>query len=67
MAVIVYSSIPDLARKLKLELSEEEFKRLISELIKNNTADFQEYRQDSIPYGTYAPVVKVCSACGRPL
>lgn len=67
MSVIVYSSIHELARKLKSELSEEEFKQLIRALIRNNTAEFQEYRRDSVAYGTYAPTIKVCSVCGRPL
>jgi hypothetical protein len=67
MAVIVYSSISVLAKKLKSDLSEAEFKQLIRQLIRNNTAEFQEYKRDSIAHGTYAPVVKVCSACGRPV
>lgn len=67
MAFIIYSSIDDLADRLKSELSEDEFKQLIRELIRNNTAEFQEYRKDSVAYGTYAPIVKVCSVCGRPI
>lgn len=67
MAVIVYSSISDLARSLKSDLSEEEFKQLIKYLIRNNTAEFQESKRDSIASGTYAPIVKVCSVCGRPV
>ncbi len=67
MAVIIYSSIPALAHQLKSELSEEEFKQLIKELVRNNTAEFQEYREDSIAMGNYARIVKVCVACGRPM
>jgi hypothetical protein len=66
MTFIVYSSIPELAHRLKSELSEEEFQQLIRVLISNNTAEFQEYRRDSVAAGNYAPIVKVCLACGRP-
>ena len=67
MSVIVYSSIPELAHKIRAELSEDEFKLLIKLLIRNNIAEFSEYRQDSTASGTYAPVSKVCLACGRPM
>jgi chemotaxis methyl-accepting protein methylase len=67
MAVIVYSSISELARRLESELSEEEFKQLIRELVRNNTAEFHEYRRDSLAAGNYAPIVRVCLACGRPI
>lgn len=67
MAVIVYSSIPELAHKIKSELSEYEFKQLIKQLVENNTAQFSEYRQDTTASGTYAPISKVCLACGRPM
>ncbi len=66
MSSIIYSSIPDLAYKIKLGLSEEELKELIQEIFRGDIQKFSEYR-DSIAYGTYAPVSKVCSTCGRPL
>jgi hypothetical protein len=67
MAYIIYSSIPQLARQLEGQLTEDEFKELIRELVRNNTAEFQEYRRDDIARGNYAPVVKTCVACGRPM
>jgi hypothetical protein len=67
MPIIVYDSIPKLARRLKSSLTEEDFKELIYELVKNNEAEFQEYRRDDIPRGYYAAVSKTCPSCGRPL
>lgn len=67
MAVIVYNSVPQLARKIRLELSKDERRQLVRELIKDDLAEFSEYRQDATASGTYAPVSKVCSACGRPI
>lgn len=67
MAELIYYSIPQLARRLNSELSEEEFKQLIRELVSNNTAEFHEYRRDSLAAGNYAPIVKACLACGRPI
>lgn len=67
MASITYYSIPELSRKLRSELSEAQFKELIKELVRNNSAEFSEYKRDSIPYANYAPVVKTCIACGRPI
>ncbi len=67
MPIIAYNSIPQLAIRLKSHLTEEEFKELIYELVKNNEAEFQEYRRDDIPRGYYAAVSKTCPSCGRPL
>lgn len=67
MPLITYNSIPHLARRLKSNLTTEEFKELIYELVKNNEAEFQEYRRDDIPRGYYAAVSKTCPTCGRPL
>lgn len=67
MAYIIYSSIPQLANQLKENLTTKEFKQLIRELVTNNVAEFQEYRRDDIAKGNYAPVVRTCIACSRPL
>lgn len=67
MAYIFYSSIPQLASELKENLTTEEFRQLIRELVRNNVAEFQEYRRDDIAKGNYAPVVRTCVACNRPL
>lgn len=67
MAYIIYNSIPQLARQLEANLTEDEFRQLIRELVKNNIAEFQEYRRDDIAKGNYAPVVKTCIVCGRPM
>ena len=66
MPVITYSSIPKLARKIRAELSEDEFKLLIKHLVRNNIAEFTEYKRDATASGTYAPISRVCLACGRP-
>jgi len=67
MAYIAYNSIPQLARQLESNLTEDEFRQLIRELVRNNIAEFQEYRRDDIAKGNYAPVVRTCVACGRPM
>jgi hypothetical protein len=67
MAHIVYNSIPQLARQLEADLTEDDFRQLIRVLVRNNIAEFQEYRRDNIAQGNYAPVVKTCVACGRPM
>lgn len=67
MAYITYNSIPQLARQLEANLTEDQFKQLIRELVRNNTAEFQEYRRDDIAQGNYAPIVRTCLACGRPM
>lgn len=67
MSIIIYHSIPQLAIRLKDRLTTEEFKELLYELVKNNEAEFQEYRRDDIPRGYYVAVSKICPSCGRPL
>jgi len=67
MAVIKYYFISELAIKLKSQLSEEEFRQLIEELINNNIAEFQEYRKDSLATGNYARITTICRVCGRPI
>ncbi|MFN7415541.1 MAG: hypothetical protein ACK5RT_16915 [Dolichospermum sp.] len=67
MGIITYNSVSELAQKIKSELKEAEFKQLIKELVNNNLAEFQEYRQDTVAAGNYAPIVKTCIACGRPV
>ncbi|MEI3651957.1 MAG: hypothetical protein V6D39_18700 [Dolichospermum lemmermannii FEM_B0920] len=75
MGIITYNSVSELAQKIKSELKEAEFKQLIKELVNNNLAEFQEYRaefqeynrKDNVAAGNYAPIVKTCIACGRPV
>lgn len=67
MAVIVYHSVPELARKIRLELSKDERRQLVRKLIKDDLSEFSEYQRDSIAYGNYAPISRICPTCKRPI
>lgn len=63
MSSIHYLSIPQLAIQLRSKLTDDQFKELIDELVKNNIAEFQEYRRDDISKGHYSVASRTCPRC----